>query len=63
MKHLMRCALCGESIIRDHEGEVTVLRNKLIVLSRNGVARVKCPKCGKLQVIDVGGREEGKATS
>ena len=51
MKDLMQCALCGESIIRDHEGQVVVLRNKLLVLSEGGTVRVKCPKCGKLQVV------------
>lgn len=52
MKDLMQCSLCGEAIIRDHEGQVVVLRNKLLVLSGGGVVRVKCPKCGKLQVIE-----------
>ena len=51
MKDLMQCALCGESIIRDHEGQVVVLRNKLLVLSEGDTVRVKCPKCGKLQVV------------
>ena len=51
MKDLMQCALCGESIIRGHEGQVVVLRNKLLVLSEGDTVRVKCPKCGKLQVV------------
>jgi len=52
MRDLMQCSLCGESIIRDHEGQVVVLRNKLLVFSEGGIMRVKCPKCGKLQVVD-----------
>ena len=51
MKDLLHCTLCGETLIRDHEGQVIVLRNKLLVLTEGGVVRVKCPKCGKLQVI------------
>ena len=51
MKDLMQCSLCGEAIIRDHEGQVIVLRNKLVVFSDGGIVRVKCPKCGKLQVV------------
>ena len=52
MKDLMQCALCREPIIRDHEGQVIVVRNKLVVLSDGGIVRVKCPKCGKLQVVE-----------
>ena len=52
MKNLMQCSLCDEPIIRDHEGQVVVVRNKLVVLSGRGVVRVKCPRCGKLQVVD-----------
>ena len=50
MRDLMTCWVCGDVIVRDH-GNAISFHNALMVLTTDGALRVKCAKCGEMQLI------------